>query len=95
MIKFSEYIIEKVERKLGGGWTVLKLDDGTELMTNMELIDKGEIQISLPNKKVENIKINKNTPIIKQIEKVIGQKLDMKCKKTIAFIDLYPCECDV
>lgn len=63
-------------------------------MTNMELINKGEIQVSLPNEKVKNIKLNKKLGFIKQIEKKIAQKLDTKCKKTMAFIDLYPCECD-
>ncbi len=95
MQTFEKWLEEKANKVVSGGWTVLKLDDETDLMTNMKLISKGEVQISVKGGKVENVKLKRNKPFIDQIEKIIGSKLDMKCQKTLEFIELYPCECDV
>ena len=75
------------------GWTILRFDDDTELMTNMELIDKNQVQVSLYGEKPEIHKLNPNKDIKKQLEKLIGRKLDTKKKDVLDFIELYPCAC--
>jgi ferritin len=95
MIKFSEFIVEKINKVVNAGWTVLKLDDGTDLMTNMSLVDKKQIQVSIKGGSVDTIKLNNKSTVLKQIEKIIGSKLNTKDKQTQEFLELYPCECEV
>lgn len=91
MFSFRNLVLEKPNKKVGAGWTILKLDDESELSTNMKLIDNMEIQISSGERRTTKThKLKRDKGIVAQIEKILGQKLDMKDTQVFEFIELYP-----
>ena len=97
MKTFTEFVRdnlnEKPQKVVKSGWTVLKLDDGTTLISSMELIDKNSVQISIKDGINKTYKLSKGKTFLDQVEEIIGQKLDIKDTKTKEFLNLYDCGC--
>ena len=83
---------EKTTKKVNDNWTVITLDSKTEIYTNMKLIDTRKFQyITKDMKSVSIVALTNKEPVYKQIEKAIGEELDMNDVKIKEFMDLYPC----
>lgn len=92
-MKFKE-LIEKISINVKSNWSVLSLDDGTEILTNLKLIANGEYQLSLnKDRSSKQHKIPAGSNFKKEVENKLGYKLDSSNKKIEEFIELYPCEC--
>ena len=86
-----EILQEKVNSVINAGWNTLTLDDDTQLMTNLELIDKQKIQICLGNEtKAKTYVIKKS---LLDLLKDMKIEVDTKDDKVIKFLELYPCSC--
>lgn len=92
MDSFKKFFTEKADIKVKGGWSVVVLDDGTELSASMELLAKGNIQIHPANGKSKTIHVGENP--VKYIEDELGYKLPIGDKELEMFISLLPCPCE-
>jgi len=96
ILTFKEFVLEKATNKINGGWHELALDDGMELTTNLELINKMKVQIAKPGERqTTNYQLNDKDTILDQFEKLLGQKLNLKDEKIKKFLELYPCPCRI
>jgi len=92
MITFKEYVElhEKSAIKTGGGWIVLKLDNDTSVMTNIEMMLKKTVHYSLNGSIPKTISIKNGLIPALNLK---GIMLDVKDKKTAEFISQVQTSC--
>ena len=85
-MKFKNFL--ESQSKINQEWDILVLDDKSELMTNVKLLNKHKIQIMKHGSKV--VELSYKEDILSVIEKYLGYKLNLKDKKVKEFLNLFP-----
>ena len=85
-MKFKNFL--ESQSKINQEWDILVLDDKSELMTNVKLLNKHKIQIMKHGSKV--VELSYKEDILSVIEKYLGYKLNLKDKKVKEFLKLFP-----
>ena len=85
-MKFKNFL--ESQSKINQEWDILVLDDKSELMTNVKLLNQHKIQIMKHGSKV--VELSYKEDILSVIEKYLGYKLNLKDKKVKEFLKLFP-----